>query len=1131
MADGQIVFEITADGKHAIASVKDVTRAIETESQKWDNAGKNAASGIENSFENMAKKVAATLSAAAIGKKLLEWGKAAIDAASDLREVQNVVDTVFGQGSKQIDEWAKKAVSQFGLSETMAKKFTSTLGAMMKSSGLAGDEIIKMSTDLSGLAADMSSFYNLDFDVAFEKIRAGIAGETAPLKALGINMSVANLNAFALSKGMSKTFEQMSQGEQTMLRYQYLMAATADAQGDFAKTADGYANSTRLIQQNLESLKTAIGTPLLSAMEKATAVANNLVTSLTPKEGEKTYLEKISEIEIDKEAKLKEIEEVASVARALAKDMGTIANSSSAGDAVKNLAEGANTLKSDSKTNWEAVLTSLTGIDGLENIFGDSKTAVQNISDLALALSGNSPDMTQAEAWEKLLGAMSSNMDAVSKLTGKDAKGAGEWLSELAKRASEIEPGDVAAWQDLMAVLLGGIDPNSTEGQQFISSMAQYYLAMGSGSEEAIAGLTALGLSTDEISQKQATWLSYCKELVKTIPGLSSIIDVNTGKINGGLPALSDYVDEWEKLAKYEAQVNAIEQERQVYNSMTDPNTLGAKRTVARSVAGAKLTNAGYTNYDQELDKLDQVIKKMVDAGYTWEDLKRNVFDVKTPLGIDVDAVSSATVAQTYSASAKVDPKDLIWINKLTGDAEEAVLSYAEATYTMMQTERERPLVLDSLTKSEEELAESMGITVDELREQQKAAEEAKQEMTLLERAMTGDAEAATEAAAAYTKAADALKAVGDYYDSVKQSTEQSVNSTVKGFEKVTKAADEARENKRKKDAELAAAEQKYAGVLKGEHSFEKIAAMDAAAFAKLPPKVQEAYNEIAKLKNEQDKLNDSVRQYEPETMLNNLNKQIDYMDEYTENLNKLKEWGVSDAMLAKLSDGSAESAEYLAGLVGDESEKAKKAALEVGEKFDEVEQRKQTFTKDLTDTKLVADKAYQELLDTAAGALDELNMYDEAYDSLYETCEGIADGIEESLPDVHAAVNQVLAELNRLGGYGINYGFDAGGGIEIAFGDAVGHFAGGTDWVPRNNYPAFLDYGEAVLTAQENQIWQRFKSGQQPGIDYSTLGGLMRDNVHAGGSVYLDGRTVGRVISDMQGNQYRTLQRSGWQS
>ena len=101
MADGQVVFEITADGKHAIANIKDVTKAIQQESKKWDKAADQASGNIETSFMAMVKKVTAGITAAQVGRKILDWGKAAVEAASDLEEVQNVVDVTFGDGQSR----------------------------------------------------------------------------------------------------------------------------------------------------------------------------------------------------------------------------------------------------------------------------------------------------------------------------------------------------------------------------------------------------------------------------------------------------------------------------------------------------------------------------------------------------------------------------------------------------------------------------------------------------------------------------------------------------------------------------------------------------------------------------------------------------------------------------------------------------------------------------------------------------------------------------------------------------------------------------------------------------------------------------------------------------------------------
>lgn len=201
-----------------------------------------------------------------------------IGLASDLVETQNVVDVTFEDSASTINKWAQEALNAYGITETKAKQYSSTLGAMLKSMGIADDQVLQMSMDMAGLAADMASFYNLDHDTAFEKIRSGISGENEPLKALGINMSVANLNAFALEKGMNKAFDKMSQAEQATLRYQYLLEATKDAQGDFARTGDSFSNEMRKLQTNLDRIKTEFGKGLLGVVTPAISLLNNVLS-------------------------------------------------------------------------------------------------------------------------------------------------------------------------------------------------------------------------------------------------------------------------------------------------------------------------------------------------------------------------------------------------------------------------------------------------------------------------------------------------------------------------------------------------------------------------------------------------------------------------------------------------------------------------------------------------------------------------------------------------------------------------------------------------------------------------------------------------------------------------------------
>jgi len=235
-----------------------------------------------NSLGSVASGGLKIFGAAVIGASVALGGLgiASLKLASNLGEVQNIVDTTFGDNASKINEWAKSADTAFGLSELQAKQFTGTLGAMLKSMGLTGDAVLTMSEGMTGLAGDMSSFYNIPIEDALIKIRAGLSGETEPLKQLGINMSVANLNAYALAQGLGKTYDSMSQAEQATLRYNYLMSVTKDTQGDFAKTSGSLANQMRIASLNVKSLGTDIGSILLPVAQDAIQKFNGIAEKL-----------------------------------------------------------------------------------------------------------------------------------------------------------------------------------------------------------------------------------------------------------------------------------------------------------------------------------------------------------------------------------------------------------------------------------------------------------------------------------------------------------------------------------------------------------------------------------------------------------------------------------------------------------------------------------------------------------------------------------------------------------------------------------------------------------------------------------------------------------------------------------
>lgn len=233
-----------------------------------------------NGITNLAKKAGAALASAFAVKKLVSFGEKCIELGSDLQEVQNVVDVTFPDMTKQVNEFAQGAAASFGLSETMAKKFTGTFGAMSKAFGFSEAAAHDMSTTLTGLAGDVASFYNLSQEEAYTKLKSVFTGETESLKDLGVVMTQTALDSFALSNGFGKTTAKMTEQEKVALRYKFVMDQLSGASGDFLRTSDGWANQVRVLNLQIDSLKATIGQGLINVLTPVIKVINTLVGKL-----------------------------------------------------------------------------------------------------------------------------------------------------------------------------------------------------------------------------------------------------------------------------------------------------------------------------------------------------------------------------------------------------------------------------------------------------------------------------------------------------------------------------------------------------------------------------------------------------------------------------------------------------------------------------------------------------------------------------------------------------------------------------------------------------------------------------------------------------------------------------------
>lgn len=239
---GSVDFELLLNSNPFNKGIKNASNTIKS-------------SGIENSLKKIGKLAVAAFSI----KAIVNFGKECINLGSDLTEVQNVVDVTFGNLNTEVNRFAENAITQFGLGQTVTKKYVGTFGAMAKAFNFSNKEALVMSETLTGLTGDVASFYNLSSDEAYTKLKSVFTGETETLKDLGVVMTQNALDQYALANGYGKTTSKMSEQEKVALRYKFVLDKLSIANGDFARTSDSWANQTRVLSLRFNELKATLG--------------------------------------------------------------------------------------------------------------------------------------------------------------------------------------------------------------------------------------------------------------------------------------------------------------------------------------------------------------------------------------------------------------------------------------------------------------------------------------------------------------------------------------------------------------------------------------------------------------------------------------------------------------------------------------------------------------------------------------------------------------------------------------------------------------------------------------------------------------------------------------------------------
>lgn len=515
-----------------IDKVKKQLTGLETKSKQTSNTIQKAFNAVKFSV---------------IVAGLIKVGKAAVDAASDLAEVQNVVETTFGAATDRVNKFAKTAITQFGLSEYSAKSAASSFMAMSNGMGVAQAAGADMAITLAGLSGDLASFWNTNADQAKTALKGIYTGETEALKNYGVVMTETTLSAYALSQGITKQYSAMTQAEKVQLRYMFVLESTAQAQGDFAKTSGSWANQTKILTEQWKQFISIIGAGLIKALTPAIKALNELLSAaINVANGVSEAFSRIfgidkQTISVDTTKATENVEETTEAVDKMKKELqlanfdeinqlkSASSNEDSSGES--NLPDGSNILK----TETEQVDNSL--ITGLEEQSTRLDEIMQAIAD-------------KISEWKEKLPKIDIQFDKENLLNG---------LTDLA-----------LAFVNAFANILGsaatfGINlANSINFDAVVNNLTTAGVNMISAFETIVVTIITLanriaedinlGLLIEKVTQVIASFSNFVNQLVQAVApaciafyetGLSPIVQWIGVKLADALSFVSALLDDW----------------------------------------------------------------------------------------------------------------------------------------------------------------------------------------------------------------------------------------------------------------------------------------------------------------------------------------------------------------------------------------------------------------------------------------------------------------------------------------------------------------------------------------------------------------------------------------------------------
>lgn len=275
----RLVAENAAQFQRSVDETQKAIDHLDDSVKKAAKTQKDSATASDQMHKSLKKMGEAVVAAFAVDK-IIEFGKATIDAASDMNETLSKSQVVFGDLSGEIERMGEQAATSMGLSKQEAIAAAATYGNLFTAMGMGERVAADMSMGLVQLASDLASFNNIPVTDALEKLRAGLVGEAEPLKSLGINLNEATLKAKAMQLGLSDGKGVLDASAKAQAAYAIMLEQSGKAQGDFVRTSQGLANQQRILEANFKNLQAEIGAKLLPTMLKLVKIGNDVLSTI-----------------------------------------------------------------------------------------------------------------------------------------------------------------------------------------------------------------------------------------------------------------------------------------------------------------------------------------------------------------------------------------------------------------------------------------------------------------------------------------------------------------------------------------------------------------------------------------------------------------------------------------------------------------------------------------------------------------------------------------------------------------------------------------------------------------------------------------------------------------------------------